>query len=62
MSELQKACQTVCEELKKKGAFYDAFRASIKSAVDDEIRSSLPEMPDSEILATKTIRRIIGEE
>lgn len=59
MSELQKACQTVAEELKKHGDFYKAFV--------DSVQSALREVPsDVEIwtneLAEKIVRRIAGEE
>lgn len=58
MSELQKACQTVCEELKKHGDFYDAFVASIKSVLDEPADGSLT----SEEFAKEIVGRIIGEE
>lgn len=58
MSELQKACQTVDEELKKHGYFYDAFVESVKSFLDEPEEWRLT----SEEFANKIVNRIIGEE
>ena len=58
MSELQKACQTVSEELKKHGDFYDAFVASVKSVLDEPADGSLT----SEEFAKEIVNRIIGED
>ena len=55
MSELQKACQTVNEELKKHGYFYDAFVASVKSVLDE------PDDLFSKECAEQIVNRIIGE-
>lgn len=60
MSELQKACQTVCEELKKHGDFYDAFVASINSVLSQGIQWEPPDLMKSK--AEQIVNRIIGEE
>lgn len=60
MSELQKACQAVCEELKKHGDFYDAFVASINSVLSQGIQCEPPDLMKSK--AEQIVNRIIGEE
>lgn len=60
MSELQKACQTVCEELKKRGDFYDAFVASVNSVLSQGIQCEPPNPMKSK--AEQIVNRIIGEE
>lgn len=60
MSELQKACQTVSEELKKHGYFYDAFVASINSVLSQGIQCEPPDLMKSK--AEQIVNRIIGEE
>lgn len=60
MSELQKACQTVCEELKKRGDFYDAFVASVNSVLAEGIQCEPPDLMKSK--AEQIVNRIIGEE
>lgn len=59
MSELQKACQTVAEELKKHGDFYKAFICSVQSALR-EVPSDAGIWTNE--LAEKIVRRIAGEE
>lgn len=59
MSELQKACQTVSEELKKHGDFYDAFVASIYSVLTEGIQYNADQMKSK---AEQIVNRIIGEE
>lgn len=60
MSELQKACQTVNEELKKHGDFYDAFVESINSVLAEGIQCEPPDLMKSK--AEQIVNRIIGEE
>lgn len=65
---IQKACDILRKELLKHGYLYDAFIASMKSALKDldyERRSSggLDISPDDyEEIPEKILKRIIGEE
>ena len=57
---VQVACQIVANELGKRGAFYDAFVASINSVLSQGIQCEPPDLMKSK--AEQIVNRIIGEE
>ena len=58
---IEEAVKVLRNELLKHGDIYDAFTASVKSAMDDEIRRMNPEWPNIDMLTVAIMRRIIGE-
>lgn len=58
---IEEAVKVLRNELLKHGDIYDAFAASVKSAMDDEIRRMNPEWPNIDMLTVAIMRRIIGE-
>lgn len=69
MSELQKACSVVADELKKHGDFYAAFVASVQSVLKPKEKYTGDgcfnielEDGDSFMLAEEIVKRISGEE
>lgn len=58
---IEEAVKVLRNELLKHGDVYDAFAASVKSAMDDEIRRMNPEWPNIDMLTVAIMRRIIGE-
>ena len=55
---VQVACQIVANELGKRGAFYDAFVASINSVLSQGIQCEPPDLMKSK--AEQIVNRIIG--
>lgn len=49
-------------ELLQHGEVYDAFRASVESAIKDIEDEMYPEQPDRVVLATEIMKRVVGEE
>lgn len=61
MSELQKACAVVVDELKKHGDFYDAFVTSVRSVIE-EIPTDVDVFEYEHEIAEDIVKRISGEE
>lgn len=58
---VSEACQILSQELKKHGDFYDAFVASVRSAIE-EIPSDVDVFEYEQEISEKIVKRISGEE
>lgn len=61
---LQEACMIIEKALKEHGEFYNSFVASVKTALDefDDEYSVIDNGYESNFLANKIVKRILGEE
>ena len=59
MTDLQKACKTICDELNKKDEFYSGFVASVFNVLEENGVCFLPfTLDNNQELAEKIVDRI----
>lgn len=59
---VDEAVKVLRNELLKHGDIYDAFSASVKSAMNEEVNKMKPEWPNIDMLTIAVMKRIIGGE